>query len=80
MANIIKITSDDLCYQSTFHHRLDLGADVIPCYKVVKNLGLLINQNLTWDNQVNKICRNASYTLKRLRSNTSHQLKQEGNE
>jgi hypothetical protein len=40
-----------------------LGADVIFCYKKLKNLGLLINQALTW---VNKICRNVSYTLRRL--------------
>jgi hypothetical protein len=43
-----------------------LGADVIPCYKKLKNLGLLINQDLTWDGEVNNICRNVSYTLRRL--------------
>jgi hypothetical protein len=36
---------------------IKLGTDVILCYKKLKNLGLLINQDLTW---VNKICRNVS--------------------
>jgi hypothetical protein len=47
--------------------QIRLGADVQKtCYKKLKNLGLLINQDLTWDDQVNKICRNVSYTLIRL--------------
>jgi hypothetical protein len=43
--------------------QIRLGADVIPCYKKLKNL---IDQDLTWDNQVNKIGRNVFYTLSRL--------------
>jgi hypothetical protein len=46
--------------------QMRLGADVIPCYKKLQNLGLLIIQDLTWDDQVNKICRNVSYTLRLL--------------
>jgi hypothetical protein len=30
------------------------------------NLGLLINDKLTWDDQVSKVCRNVLFTLKRL--------------
>jgi hypothetical protein len=35
--------------------QIRLGDDVIPCYKKLKNLGLLINEEITWDDQVNKI-------------------------
>jgi hypothetical protein len=32
----------------------------------VKNLGLVMNSEFTWDDQVSKVCRNVLFTLKRL--------------
>jgi hypothetical protein len=38
----------------------------IACFAKVKSLGLMINQNLTWNDQINKICRNVFLIVKRL--------------
>jgi hypothetical protein len=43
-----------------------LGGNCIELHQKVKNLGLLMNCNLTWDDQVSKICRNVFFNLKRL--------------
>jgi hypothetical protein len=43
-----------------------LGANCNELHQKVKNLGLMMNCNLTWDDQVSKICRNVFFTLKRL--------------
>jgi hypothetical protein len=46
--------------------QIKLGGNQIACFAKVKSLGLIINQNLTWSDQINKICRNVFFTLKRL--------------
>jgi hypothetical protein len=43
-----------------------LGGNCIELHQKVKNLGLLMNCNLTWDDQVSKICRKVFFNLKRL--------------
>jgi hypothetical protein len=45
---------------------LHLGGNRIEFYRKVKNLGLLMNDKLTGDDQVSKVCRNVLFTLKRL--------------
>jgi hypothetical protein len=45
---------------------LHLGGNRIEFYRKVKNLGLLMNDELTWDDQVSMVCRNMLFTLKRL--------------
>jgi hypothetical protein len=68
---LIKITSasDDHQPVSSINRRsttYEIRCWCDPLLQKLKNLGLLINQDLTWDDQVNKICRNVSYTLIRL--------------
>jgi Reverse transcriptase (RNA-dependent DNA polymerase) len=46
--------------------QINLGGNPIACFEKVKSLGLIVNQNLTWSDQISKICRNVFYTLKRL--------------
>jgi hypothetical protein len=46
--------------------QINLGSSQFACFAKVKSLGLMINQNLTWSDQINKICRNLFFTLKRL--------------
>jgi hypothetical protein len=43
-----------------------MGANQISYFDKVKNLGIIMNQDLTWNDHVAKICRNALFTLKRL--------------
>jgi hypothetical protein len=45
---------------------LHLGWNRIEFYRKVKNLGLLMNDKLTWNDQVSKVCWNVLFTLKRL--------------
>jgi hypothetical protein len=56
MANRLFINSSKSSSTIVVSPRIRLGADVITCYEKLKNLGLLIKQDLTWDDQVNKIC------------------------
>jgi hypothetical protein len=46
--------------------QINLGGSQIAGFVKVKSLGLIINQNLTWSDQINKICRNVFFKLKRL--------------
>jgi hypothetical protein len=41
---------------------LHLGGNRIEFYRKVKNSGLLINDELTWDDQVSKVCQNVLFT------------------
>jgi hypothetical protein len=43
-----------------------MGANQISYFDKVKNLGIIMNRDLTWNDHVAKICRNALFTLKRL--------------
>jgi hypothetical protein len=45
---------------------LHLGGNRIKFHRKVKNLGLMMNDELTWDDQVSKVCRNVLFTLKHL--------------
>jgi hypothetical protein len=38
----------------------------IVSHQKVKNLGLIMNSKLTWDDQITKICRNVFFTLNRV--------------
>jgi hypothetical protein len=46
--------------------QINLNGSQIACFAKVQSLGLMINQYLTWSDQINKICRNMFFTLKRL--------------
>jgi hypothetical protein len=50
---------DDAC-------QISLDGNTIAFHQKVKNLGLIMNSKLTWDDQISKICRNVFFTLKRL--------------
>jgi Reverse transcriptase (RNA-dependent DNA polymerase) len=45
---------------------ISLGNNEIPYCAKLKNLGLMMNQNLTWNDQISKICKNVYFSLKRL--------------
>jgi hypothetical protein len=46
--------------------QINFSGSQITCIAKVKSLGLMINPNLTWSDQINKICRNVFFTLKGL--------------
>jgi hypothetical protein len=50
---------DDAC-------QISLDGNTIAFHQKVKNLGLIMNSKLTWDDQISKICRKVFFTLKRL--------------
>jgi hypothetical protein len=52
-----------------------LDGNTIDFHQKVKNLGLIINNKLTWDDQTSKICRNVLITLKRRCHKSHHQNK-----
>jgi hypothetical protein len=45
---------------------LRMGGSSIAFSRKVKNLGLVMNSEFTWDDQVSKVCRNVLFTLKHL--------------
>lgn len=49
-----------------------LDGTIIQLSKKVKSLGFVINENLTWDDQINNICSKVGFALKRLRSVSSY--------
>jgi hypothetical protein len=56
---LIKITGDNSQSEYVLYGQ-------IACCAKVKSLGLMINQNLTWSDQINKIGRKSFFTMKRL--------------
>jgi hypothetical protein len=50
---------DDAC-------QILLDGNTIDFHQKVRNLGLMMNIKLTWDDQISKICRNVFFTLKQL--------------
>jgi hypothetical protein len=59
MANPRLLQYDDAC-------QISLDGNTIAFHQKVKNLGLIMNSKLTWDDQKSKICRNVFFTLERL--------------
>jgi Reverse transcriptase (RNA-dependent DNA polymerase) len=54
------------CLQIDTSLSLHMGGTTIAFIRKVKNLGLVMNSDLTWDDQVSKVCRSVLFTLKRL--------------
>jgi hypothetical protein len=45
---------------------IHLGDDEIACFPKLRNLGLIMNQELTWNDHITKLCRSVLFTLRRL--------------
>jgi ribonucleases P/MRP protein subunit RPP40 len=55
--------------------RIHLGDDEIACFPKLRNLSLIINQELKWNEHITKLCRSVLFTLR-----TLHRLPQQRRE
>jgi hypothetical protein len=63
--------NDKLCWlihgpYELMTHNTYTWAEIASHHRKVKNLGLMMNDELTWEDQVSKVCRKVLFTLKRL--------------
>ena len=61
-------SSQHLCPRVTAYHRQSWSVHVKFCFQTVRNLGFILDSNLTMKEHVIKICQTAYYELERISS------------